>query len=374
MALAAFKYNLILHLKNIPGPTTDKKVVVFECDDYGGIRMPSLEAYEKMKAAGVAIDPSRYNLLDTLEDKDDLSALFETLSAVRDQHGHAAVFSPFVNVANPDFEKIKAAGYREYFYEPFTTTLQKYGRNSDTMAVWREGMRAGIFLPEFHGREHLSVQPWMQHLQNGNEQLRTALNYGFAAVTNIAGVHDYAQEFRPEFYFTQESQKPFLRRSIIEGAKLFEQLFGYTPVVFTPSNSLFHHDLENTVVEAGIRFLNVAHKNPYPAENGALGHRTYSFKQKIKQQGLNYYIRNAAFEPCDENYQSIDLTIKQIAAAFRLNKPAIISTHRVNFIGGLNKVNRASGLRELALLLKTIVKRWPRVEFMGAGDLLKSLK
>ena len=39
--------------------------------------MPSDTAYSSMLAAGVAIDPSRYNQLDTLEDKADLQALFE---------------------------------------------------------------------------------------------------------------------------------------------------------------------------------------------------------------------------------------------------------------------------------------------------------
>ena len=76
--------------------------------------------------------PSRYNLLDTLEDKDDLEQLFETLHSVKDSKGKPAVMTPFVNVANPDFEKIKAAEYQQYFYEPFTTTLKKYNRHPNT--------------------------------------------------------------------------------------------------------------------------------------------------------------------------------------------------------------------------------------------------
>ncbi|MBL0356319.1 MAG: hypothetical protein IPP72_05265 [Chitinophagaceae bacterium] len=209
MNIADLKYKLILNLKNIPGPTTGKKIVVFECDDYGGIRMPSNDAFQQMKNSGVSVDESRYNLYDTLEDESDLSALFETLNSVKDRKGNAAVFSPFVNVANPDFEKIKAGGYKEYFYEPFTTTLNKYGRSPGTMKVWKQGMNDGIFVPEFHGREHVSVQPWLKQLQQHNRQLRVALQHGFAAVVNMEGIHEYAQGFRPEFYFTEESQKFF---------------------------------------------------------------------------------------------------------------------------------------------------------------------
>ena len=70
----------------------------------------------------------------------------------------------------------------------------------------------------------------------------------------------------------------------------------------------------------------------------------------------------------------MDITLRQIAAAFRWKKPAIISTHRVNFVGGINKQNREAGLKELHSLLKTIVKRWPDVEFMSTVNMLKELK
>jgi hypothetical protein len=60
-------------------------------------------------------------------------------------------------------------------------------------------------------------------------------------------------------------------------------------------------------------------------------------------------------------------------AAFRFGKAAIISTHRVNFTGGLKKENRDKGLQELSLLLKEIIKRWPAVEFMSTKDYVNLL-
>jgi len=374
MNIVALKYNLILNLKNIPGPTTHKKIVVLECDDYGGIRMPSVEVLKKLINEGVTVNQSRYNLLDTLEDKDDLEQLFETLHSVKDKNGGHAVMSPFVNVANPDFDKIKANGYTQYFYEPFTTTLQKYNRHPDTMKVWGQGMDSGVFSPEFHGREHIAVQPWLQKLQEGNQSLLKAFNDGFVAVNNIDGLQQDLQEFRPEFHFTNETQKAFLHTSIKEGVKLFEQLFGYTPTSFTPSNSVFHPDFEKTVFETGVPFLVVAHKNPTPSIDGQLTFTNYSYRQKIKKNQLNFYIRNCAFEPNDESYNSIETTLRQITAAFRWHKPAIISTHRVNFIGGMNKKNREDGLKELQVLLKAILNRWPDAEFMSTANMLKELK
>ena len=374
MNLSSLKYELVLNLKNIPGPTVSKKIVVIECDDYGGIRMPSAEILHQLQAEGVSVDPSRYNLLDTLEDKDDLEHLFETLSSVKDGKGKAAVMSPFVNVANPDFDKIKSAGFQQYFYEPFTTTLQKYNRSPDTMKVWKQGMESGIFSPELHGREHIAVQPWLQKLQEGNSSLLKAFDHGFVAVANIEGIQQDLQEFRPEFYFTTESQKFFLHQSIKEGVSLFERLFGYTPTSFTPSNSVFHPDFEKTVYEAGVPFLVVGHKNPTPSIDGQLTFTNYTFRQKIKENQLNFYVRNCAFEPNDDSYTSMEITLRQMAAAFRWKKPAIISTHRINYVGGMNKQNREKGLKELNRLLKMIVKRWPDVEFMSTSNMLKELK
>jgi hypothetical protein len=69
-------------------------------------------------------------------------------------------------------------------------------------------------------------------------------------------------------------------------------------------------------------------------------------------------------------YSGIDSTLKQINAAFKLGKPAIISTHRVNFVGGMSPLNRDRGLRELRFLLLSIIKKWPDTEFMSTGEFI----
>jgi len=58
-----------------------------------------------------------------------------------------------------------------------------------------------------------------------------------------------------------------------------------------------------------------------------------------------------------------------IENAFKWKKPAVISSHRLNYIGGLNEKNRVSGLKDLNRLLSEIQKRWPDVEFMTSSQL-----
>jgi hypothetical protein len=67
-----------------------------------------------------------------------------------------------------------------------------------------------------------------------------------------------------------------------------------------------------------------------------------------------------------ENRQTV---IFDIEMAFKWGKPANISSHRCNYVGDLNLNNRDFGLAQLELLLASILKKWPEVEFMTAKEL-----
>jgi len=61
----------------------------------------------------------------------------------------------------------------------------------------------------------------------------------------------------------------------------------------------------------------------------------------------------ALFEPGIGDRDWVSTCLKEIAVAF--NKPAIISSHRVNFVGGMSMDNRDDGLQKLQTLLNKIV-------------------
>lgn len=362
---------LLLNIKNIPGPGTRRKILVLECDDWGSIRMPDKETRTVLLNKGLINSEDKYALNDTLADKTDLELLFEVLLGVRDSHDQPAVITPVTNVANPDFEKIKESGFKQYFLEPFTDTLKRYNRDPETFNTWKKGMDLGIFIPESHGREHISVQFWLNELQKGNSRLLEAFEHGVISVP-IEGINPIISGFRPEFYFNSEQQTEFLINSITDGISMFKQIFGYIPRAFVPSNNVFHPVFEHAVADAGVRYLFVSHLSPVPDKMGNLKLKYYRTGKKTSG-GLIYYTRNCAFEPTDPGYPGIGLTLRQIEAAFRWGKPANISTHRVNFIGTLNEKNRDKGLKELRSLLKAIALRWPDVEFMSSADMFKAL-
>lgn len=370
--LQEIKKRLIRNIKNMPGWHIDRKIVIIECDDWGSIRMPSRDVSNLLSQRGSKFSPHFFNLYDKLESSKDLEQLYDALTSVKDRNGRFAIMTAMTNVANPDFEKIRSHGFEDYYYEPFTKTLQDYYPNDNVFKLWIEGISAGIFIPELHGREHINVLMWMQKLREGDPDLLIAFDHRFVYM-NLPGLSPPAQEFGAELYFTAEDQKPFLVNSIKEGASLFWNIFGSSPHVFVPPNGISHPEFDHTIADCGIRFLYANHFMPYPVRGGRLRYRYLSDGQ-IGPGGITYYMRNCAFEPSSTSYQGIDQTLEQIAAAFKWGKPANISSHRVNFAGGIDQKNREKGFRELSKLLKAIVHNWPDTEFMSSAEALEIMK
>jgi hypothetical protein len=77
------------------------------------------------------------------------------------------------------------------------------------------------------------------------------------------------------------------------------------------------------------------------------------------------------FEPTENpQIDVVNEALKQINLAFKYKKPAIISSHRVNYIGSLNSKNRTHNIRKLNNLLMAITKQWEDVEFMSSDQLI----
>ena len=86
-----------------------------------------------------------------------------------------------------------------------------------------------------------------------------------------------------------------------------------------------------------------------------------------------YITRNCFFEPSQEGRDWVSTCLQEIKSAFMWRKPAVISTHRVNYIGALIPENRTRGLAFLNSLLRKIKMQWPDAEFMTSdqlGDLI----
>lgn len=222
-------------------------------------------------------------------------------------------------------------------------------------------------MPQFHGREHLNVKEWMRALGRNNPRIRQAFDYGMWGIST-ENDHEIGFEIQAAFDFSDQNDLHYQKEVIISGLKLFEQLFGYRATYFVPPNGPFSSWLEQICSDEGINYLSASKIQSEPLGNGQTRKRFHFSGQKSKT-GLLYLTRNCFFEPGEPGKDWVDSCLYDISIAFRFNKPAVISSHRVNYIGALNKDNRANGLGQLSILLKQIMKNWPDTEFITSAEL-----
>lgn len=380
MYTGGIKSALRVNVSNIPGWRTKRHVVVIESDDWGSIRMSSKEAFDRMLKAGMPVDRSHYNLYDSLECNDDLEQIYETLSKFKDSTGRHPVITGVNVVANPDFEKIKTNNFSEYIYEPYTETCKRYSNHDRVYDLWKEGIEKRLMVPIFHGREHLNAQFWMRALRDKNKSTLVGFENEVTGMPGIKG--EKLPDFQAAFQIDTINDLVYQKEVLKTGLDLFEELYGYRSRYFVPTNGPFNNTLEKDLYEHGVKYINTGKKQKEPLGNGQYKINT-RFIGDENQYGQIYITRNCFFEPSSSGFEKpantdwINNCLKEIEIAFRWRKPAVISSHRVNYIGYLHPENRERSLKQLSELFSKMLKKWPNIEFMTSvelGDLIASSK
>lgn len=359
--------NIRKNLSNTIGWCTNRKIVVFESDDWGSIRTRSKKDYDEMLAKGLSVDCSNFTKFDALESNIDLQNLLGLLMEHKDSTGRPTVFTPMCIMANPDFELIKKTDFKEYHFENFVDTCNRYPNHDRVLNLWRKGIKERLFVPGFHGREHLNVTRWLKALQDGNKGSLTAFEHQSLGATRYKeqDIPEYLGAFHPDL----SSEIPLLEEVIVTGAHLFKNNCCYQPSHFIAPNRESPKVLDATLQSVGVKFLTMSKLRHYP-----LGDEKYSWEfnwlGKKNNWGQIVITRNCMFEPSSQQRNDwVDSCMKEIELAFKWHKPAVINSHRVNYIGSINPENSTKGLRELNRLLSAITKNWPDVEFMTSTDL-----
>ena len=88
---------------NALGSKSKRKIIVFESDDWGTIRMSSKNAFNHFLTKGYPVDQCPYNTYDCLESNEDMESLFSVLLNFRDGNQNHPCFTANHVVANPDF-------------------------------------------------------------------------------------------------------------------------------------------------------------------------------------------------------------------------------------------------------------------------------
>lgn len=332
--------------------------------------MPSKQTFDKLVSEGDNPRNDAFLSNDCLETENDLNALYETLSSVKDINGNPAVLTANFVMANPKFESID---YNNgiYNYEPFYETYYRYYGENSVMDFIKKGIAQKCFKPQLHCREHMNVARWMRDLRAQKPDTVKAFE------NSMIGIGSSFSESNPFGYMdafnTDCSEDDELSQILKDAYEIFEKTFGFASETFVASCYVWNDNVEKTLRELGVRYMQSYVWQNYPVgKNGEFKYkRKIHFTGEKNKAGQMYSVRNCTFEPAylQNPKECADTCFEEIKKSFAVGKPAVICSHRFNYIGSINSDNRSNNLMGLQMLLEKIMVEYPQTEFISSPDL-----
>ena len=349
------------------GWSTNRKLLIIESDDWGAIRTSDKASYLKLEEAGYDMALSCYNL-DALESNSDLSELYSVLNKHVDINGRPACFTANIVTANPDFKAISDGGFETYIYESVDTTCQRVTNSDQVINLWNQGLDAKVFIPQMHCREHLRYWEWMNRLYQGDkETVDTFLlkMCGLPAATSRSKTSFFKTPYVTEDILNKNSTS--MSELITPGFQIFNKIFSFMPSSVVAPNVGWTDETERVWASLGVQYIQGGRVQVIDGLSRRRFKQHY-LGQKNKHN-MMYLVRNCTFEPAKGLKFDQHSALRQICKAFDSNKPAIITSHRVNYISRIKEKNRSHSLAQLDDLLKVVKKMYPNVEFISSHEL-----
>jgi len=351
--------------------------VIIESDDWGSERTKDKAALKRLLKISPAVALDRFTCLDSIASAQDLSFLFEVLTSVKDYKGNHPKITANVCTANPDFGKIAASNFQHFFYEPFYETIASRPDGKEIIKLWWDGINGDFFIPQLHGREHVHALAWLAELQSGNKELTEAFHCNSWGIPYSSKLHQRRKNLQASLdIYNLEGEESFQQQWIIESAKIFSDYFGYLSSTFIPPAYVWNNRILKICSRHGIEGIQGIPLQYEPKQNGSSKYRRrLHINGSVDKNGICRLSRNAPFEPASNpSKQWVESCLKGIDNAFNSNFPAVIGSHRINYIGTLDVKNRDNNLHLLKSLLHKVVAKWPDVEFISSDELLKIIK
>lgn len=360
----------LYHLKNsFRTFRTPMKIVIFESDDWGLDNMPSRQVFEELKADGF-IDPDDVFNYCARETVEDLDKLFSTLSDFKDNLGGNVIFTPNFIVANPDYPSIAASDFKIYSHIPIDDS-ERRPFQSALLKKYHEGIDRGIFIPQYHGRDHINVDLWLNALKNSDP-------FALAGFRNNIPLIQNNRYIKSEYMYGESStSEPVpdhkIEEKISEGISIFCRAFGRLPLTAIAPNYNFTLATETLLYKNGVRAVQAASHCPVILDQYHAKTPRKAFLGERGPTGMLHLIRNCRFEPSQSGSSAVDLCLHQIKKAFSRGYPAIIDSHRVNYVGAVNPEGRDENLNFLRKLVQSMLRYYPSIIFLSSSELASLL-
>jgi hypothetical protein len=268
-----------------------------------------------------------------------------------------------VVLSAPDTAAMAQSGLDEYR----RITLDDH-RCRRLLEQMQAGVRDGVFALQLHGMEHY-WPPALLHAASRDESLRAWLT---------------GEEFPP-----YELLSPALQSRWIDGSRLpsqplaadevqraaaeevaaWQRIFGQPPKVAVPPTFVWTRAVEAAWVSAGVEvIITPGRRNTHRDASGQpVGEEYPIHNGQSTGEDARYLVRDIYFEP--ERGHTAAEALEAAHQRFQLGRPALLETHRSNFIGTVADCQQS--LARLDELLCTALQRWPGLAFLSPAALAR---
>ena len=210
---------------NLGGWTTNKKIVVIESDDWGSVRMPDIKSYNELIKKGIPVHLCPFLKYDGFETEEDFKCLSETMKSIEDNFGKRPKITANYIMSNPDFDLIKQNNFLSYHFIPLAQKVVNEVGLQNYKDVVFNAQKEKYFHPQLHGREHVNVPLWLQFLKANSKETHLAFDQKVYGISTTI-TKEKRRSFLPTLdYDTQKEFNEFTQVSLIEGQKLFKDLY-----------------------------------------------------------------------------------------------------------------------------------------------------
>lgn len=310
--------------------------IVLESDDWGYCGwVPDQTACEELKQL-----PSHRSSLEdpmvepyfgsTLESAPDMQRLGQCLREFRGGDGYPALMQANYILGAPDFVVMKAEGCQQFEAQGFPAYKDRWRRPGlgDTVLKMID---EGLWAAEYHGWLHFNLDQWLEDLRQGEERT----NWGFEREMTVTGLE------RQDFEYDPSLDRKRIASLLHAGILQFEEFFGRKPKSTAAPDFGWNDEIETLWRQEGIQVV-----QGWRSQKKRFRRLTILDKlsrritrppvYRKERSHLVYLSQSAALEPMyaragDQRY-SPSTCIKRIESTWGSNRPAVIATHRFNYV------------------------------------------
>jgi len=293
-----------------------------------------------------------------------LGEIARLLSGFSDCDGRQPVMTLGIVLATADGALTKSSGgYRRQLI-----SMHTHGPLLDAISC---GTGKGVFDVQLHGLEHF-WPPALMAASETDASVRAWLDRAPDALTEELPSPLQSRWIDASVLPARTLNSAEVEQAVKEEVAGFENIFGRTPGVVVPPTFVWTEIVEHDWAAAGIDVI-VTPGRRYETRDGsgmpaAAGDTVHNGQEG--ENGIIYMVRDVYFEPSMGHTAA--RAHEALALKVELGRPALLETHRFNFLGTDEKKDQS--LEQINGLLQGALVAWPSLGFLSTRELAKVLK